>query len=291
MPQKPLPQNFSLIAFMKLTRFGNLIIIALAQYFVAIFLIHSPLGYAFFLWDIKLHLLALSTIIIAAAGYIINDYYDVKIDFINKPERVVVGKILKRRAVMIAHTVLNFIGVAIGLYLSIAIGSIHFLSALLLWWYSNRLKRLPFIGNFAVALLTGLSIYIVAFLYGQHNLLVFIYALYAGAFTLFREIVKDMEDLRGDETFGCKTLPIIWGFRKTKIFLYVLMVLFLVSTIFIGYQIKAQGKFFEYSLLMTLPIVFLIQRIYRADTVAHFAQLSRSIKWIMLAGILSMMLI
>src|SRR5690606_34862812 len=105
--------------------------------------------------DINLLLLVLSTLLIAAAGYIINDYYDVKIDYINKPKRVVVGRILKRRGVMVAHTILNFMGILIGFYLSIWVGIISVGSAFMLWWYSNQLKRLPFIGNFFIAVLTG----------------------------------------------------------------------------------------------------------------------------------------
>src|SRR6187455_1160825 len=156
-------------SLLKLTRFGNLIIIALAQYFTAGFLIGMHT-----LNDVNLFLLSLSTVLIAAAGYIINDYYDVKIDYINKPERVVIGKSITRRFAILFHVLLSVGGISIGLYLSWRLAVINVLSVFLLWLYSNNLKRLPFVGNITVAVLTGLAIYVVDVLYGTQNSLVII---------------------------------------------------------------------------------------------------------------------
>jgi len=128
-------------------RLGNLLIIALAQYLTAIFLAGQYPKWTEYLYDFKLLLLACASMLIAAAGYIINDYYDVKIDYINKPGKVVVGKLLDRRIAMAIHPLLNLAGVTIGFYLSLIIGAINFMCAILLWWYSNHLQRLPFIGN------------------------------------------------------------------------------------------------------------------------------------------------
>ena len=138
------PVSFSLLGFLKLVRPGNLGIVLLTQYMTAIFLAGNESAGWKILMDPKISLLALSSILIASAGYIINDYYDVKIDFINKPQKVVVGKLLKRKFVIISHPILNFAGIAIGFYLSIPIGVIHLTAAILLWWYSNHLQRLPF---------------------------------------------------------------------------------------------------------------------------------------------------
>ena len=144
-------RRLTISGLLKITRFWNLLIIGLAQYFAALFLEqHASLT------DWRLFILSASTILIAAAGYIINDYYDVKIDLINKPERVVIGKEVNRRFALLFHSLLSLTGVALGFILNWKIGAINFMSAFLLWWYSNDLKRQPFIGNFVVALLTGL---------------------------------------------------------------------------------------------------------------------------------------
>ena len=228
-----------------------------------------------------------STLMLAAAGYIINDYYDVKIDYINKPERVIVGRILKRRVAMIWQVGLNFAGIAIGFFLSPWIGLVHCFSAFLLWFYSNQLKRLPFVGNFAIALLTGMSVLVVALLFKEQNWLIFTYACFAFGITLVREIIKDMEDLKGDETFGCKTLPIVWGIRKTKQFVFFLLLLFVASIIF--FVVKAENPvLYRYFMVMIVPTVIFIVYFSRADTKKKFATLSTFCKLFILSGIISM---
>jgi 4-hydroxybenzoate polyprenyltransferase len=269
-------------SLLRLTRFGNLLIIGFAQYFSAAFLINLST-----ITDFRLFLLASSTILIAAAGYIINDYYDIKIDYINKPDRVVIGKSIPRRFAILFHTTFSIVGIGIGLYLSWQIAVVHFLSVFLLWWYSNNLKRLPFVGNFSIAFLTALSIYIVSMLYHSANPLITIYAVFAFFMTLVREIIKDMEDLKGDSTFGCKTLPIVWGYRKTKQFLYVILIAFCITVVLLDFVYTALPSIYFISFLF-FPLAWLVVRLYNADTVKDFEHLSRFCKIIMLLGILSM---
>ena len=269
-------------SLLKLTRFGNLVIIGITQYFTAAFLVHRST-----LDDARLFLLSVSTVLIAAAGYIINDYYDVKIDYINKPERVVIGKNIPRRYAILFHVVLSGIGIAIGLLLSWRIAALNVLSAFLLWLYSNNLKRLPFIGNFSVAFLTGLSVWIVDLLYRHDSALIVIYASFAFFMTLVREIIKDMEDLKGDNTFGCRTLPIVWGLRRTKFVIYFILAVFALTVILINQFYEALPL--EYFLIfLFIPLLILLYRLIRADTTRDFAALSTFCKIIMLLGILSM---
>lgn len=269
-------------SLIKLTRFGNLIIIGLAQYFTAGFLVgvHT-------LDDIRLFLLSTSTVLIAAAGYVINDYYDVKIDYINKPERVVIGKSITRRYAILFHVVLSGMGILLGLYISWRIAALNVVSVFLLWLYSNSLKRLPFVGNFTVALLTGLSIWIVDVLYRTGSPLIVIYASFAFFITLVREIIKDMEDLKGDNTFGCKTLPIVWGLRRTKLVIYFILSIFSVTVVVLNHFYKALPLEY-YFIFFFIPLLWMIYRLVRADTKKDFTILSGFCKVIMLLGILSM---
>ena len=174
-------QPFTLAALFKITRFWNLVIIGFAQFFAAYFLVGQ-----YTVLDWRLYILSVSTVMIAAGGYIINDYYDIKIDLINKPERVVVGKSMRRRYALLFHTVLSIMGVAFGLLLNWKIGIVNFLSGFLLWWYSNFLKRQPFVGNAAVAVLTGVSVYVVALLFDPFNKLILAYAIFSFSITLLR---------------------------------------------------------------------------------------------------------
>lgn len=269
------------ISFLRLTRVWNLLILALSQYFTAVMLISAKT-----MLDLRLFLLVASTVLIAAGGYVINDYYDIKIDLVNKPQRVVIGQGITRRYALLFHTLLTVSGVAAGFYLGWRIGAINFASGFLLWWYSNDLKRQPFIGNLVVAILTGISIVIVDALYGTGDPLVFIYGMFAFFMTLIREIIKDMEDVKGDNTFGCRTLPIIWGIRRTKWLIYMVLI------VFIGSVIIANNHFMElplyYLLFLFVPLLLLLIILIRADTKKTFSQLSNLCKMIMLLGVLSM---
>jgi len=280
---------YFLAGLLKITRIWNLLIIALAQYFTALFLASGEASLDTVFFSPRLFLMTSASVLIAAAGYIINDYYDVKIDLINKPRRVVIGRELRRRVAMFFHILFSLSGIMIGFTLSWKVGVINMFSAGLLWLYSNQLKRLPFVGNFSVALLTGLSIYIVHFIFPGGHTLVIAYAAFAFSFTMIREIIKDMEDVRGDTAFGCRTLPVIWGIRRTKWVIYGLSVLFVLTLCLLSYLYigKALALF---SVGLVFPLTFLAYRLSRADTMKEFGFLSKYCKYVMLAGILSMIL-
>jgi 4-hydroxybenzoate polyprenyltransferase len=276
-----------ILALFRLTRFWNLAIIAFAQYFTAYFLFHQGL---LVFTDFWLFLIVASTVMIAAAGYIINDYYDIKIDLINKPDRMVIGKTITHRYAIFFHTVISVIGVGMGLLINWKVGAVNFISVFLLWLYSNNLKRLPLIGNLVVSLLTGLSIFLLSFLYEQYLPLVMTYSLFAFFMTLIREIVKDMEDMKGDTTFGCRTLPIVWGIRKTKSFLYGTILVFSFLVLWLDYQ-QLKISWIYFIPLLFVPMSLLFYRLLKADTKKEFYQLSQLCKIIMLLGICSMIFV
>ena len=278
--------SLNLKSLLQVMRWPNLLIIVLTQYFTAIFLIGDLNNWKDYLYDYRLFLLSLSTALIAAAGYIINDYYDIKIDYINKPEKVIIGKIIKRRVALAIHLGLNLIALAIGIFLSIWIGLIHFISIFLLWFYSNHLKRLPLIGNLIVAVLTGATVLILSLLYDS-GIIVFVYALFAFSITLIREIIKDMEDLKGDANFGCRTLPVIWGIRKSKRFLYLIIIGFLASLFIMISEIK-NPYLNQYFILFLIPMFYFTFKLVKSDSRKNFSFLSNFCKLLMITGILSM---
>ncbi len=278
------PANFSLIGFLKLTRTSNLIIVAFTQIFAAYFILGLPTDE---LLTLNFVMLVFSTGSIAAAGYVINDYYDIKIDMVNKPGRVVIGTKLKRRSAMGLHFLLNIVAFVMGYLIKPEIALIHLTSAILLWWYSNDLKRRPFWGNFIVALLTAATVLIVGVFSNQMTWLLWLYSGFAFFFTLWREIIKDMEDRFGDEEFGCKTLPIIWGLRKTKKFVIGLMTGFTLILLSLNYPFENKGKLI-YLMIVILSEIILAVQLLRADKVAEFRNVSTLNKAIIILGILSM---
>ena len=158
-----------------------------------------------------------------------------------------------------------------------------------LWLYSNALKRLPFVGNFSIAVLTALSIYLPAVAFPPAKSILILFCLFAFWISLIREIVKDMEDMRGDARHGCKTLPIVWGIRKTKILLYIIGVLFLIT--FAGASIWLPKLWVVSAIFLAFPLLYLFMELKKADTTKAFNRISIICKWIMLGGLSTIFLI
>ena len=284
---RPIPVSDYIGGILRLVRVQNLLIVVGTQYLARVALVGPREDWPRLLLDPDLLVLTLSTVCIAAAGYIINDYFDIKIDIVNKPERVVIGRYLKRRWAITAHQVLNVIGCLLGLTLSRWVFAVDVLSVSLLWFYSANLKRQPFIGNLVVAFLTALSLIVMAVYYRQNVNLLVVYAAFAFVVTVVREVIKDMEDIRGDARYGCRTLPIVWGIRRAKYLLYVITAAF-IATLFLtadSWQNPRLGWMF---MLLLIPVAWLVYRLVWADTRREFAYLSSLCKLIMLMGVLTM---
>lgn len=275
-------------------RWQNLAIIVFTQYFTRFFLIRDkPLSFSHLLEIIlakNIFLISLSTVLIAASGYIINDYYDIKIDLVNKPYRVIIGRYVKRRWALAIHQIFNGLGILLGLFISRKVALVNLSAVFCLWLYANQLKRLAFWGNFMVAILTGFSLLILAVYYPGHQREVWVYAIFSFFITLIREIIKDMEDVKGDEKHGCRTLPIIWGIARTKLLVYVLIASFITTLFILATQLPNQRIAYIF-LVMMLPVGFLTYKLVYADKPKDFAFLSDACKIIMLIGVLTMIFV
>lgn len=274
------------MTFLNLIRYKNLLILALTQVMVRYFLLAKKI----FFIDDNFWLLLIATISIAAAGYIINDYFDVKIDIINKPKAVIVGDKIKRRTAIFLHQLFNMIGLFVGLMLGKTIFFLNLLSITLLWFYSERYKKKAFVGNLMIAFLAGLSLMIVAVFYDTAYQLIGVYAFFAFLVTLIREITKDVQDINGDKQNACRTLPIIWGIKKTKILLYCLIAIFAFSLLIVAQFTKKQEILIMLALLL-ISVLLLVYRLIAANNAKDFDFLSQLCKIMMLLGIGSMAVI
>ncbi|RYY48836.1 MAG: ubiquinone biosynthesis protein UbiA [Chitinophagaceae bacterium] len=303
------------IAFFKLIRWPNLFFIALTQ---------SLFYYCVFeqlLLDPALHpqhhllfsLLVSASVLIAAAGYIINDYFDLQIDIVNKPGKVVVDKIIKRRWTIVWHWLLSGIGLLLSFYVSRQIGNwlIGFVNVgcvLLLWFYSTTFKKKLLSGNIIIAALTAWVVLVVYFFCGasfniwsrsNNNFneprffkFTLLYAGFAFIVSLIREVIKDLEDREGDAQYNCKTMPIVWGVPAAKVFAAVWLVVAIAALSIVQLYAWQSGWWWivGYSVLFTIiPLIIILQKLYKASSVADYHQLSTAIKLVMLTGILSML--
>jgi 4-hydroxybenzoate polyprenyltransferase len=294
--------------YLNLIRYQNLLLLALMQLMIRFgFLKLQSITLA--LTNPQYILLVVSTILIAAAGYVINNIFDQETDLQNKPNKVVVGKSISETQAYNLYAVLNITGVAIGFYLSNAIGkpgfaSIFILIAASLYLYATSLKQILLIGNLIVALLLCFSIIIVGIfdLYPilnpenqQHlsNLFSILldYSIFAFMINLLREIVKDIEDYYGDSNQGMRTLPIVLGIsRTTKLvfflsFVPIFILLKYINTYFIANDLQFATIYFL--LFIVGPLVYFSIKIWNAKTTKDFHHLSTILKLTILFGVLS----
>ncbi|HEX8507631.1 MAG TPA: geranylgeranylglycerol-phosphate geranylgeranyltransferase [Hymenobacter sp.] len=293
----PPPAEQLRTALPTLVRWPNLLIMLLCLALVRAGLLLPELPLRLSLLAPRFGLLVLAALLVAAAGYIINDYYDVKIDAINRPDRLVIGRVVRRRKAMLAHVLMSGTGVLLAAWLHPVLGAVTLGTALLLWGYSARFKRLALVGNASIATLTAALVLLpelqLQLARNDGHSVVWPYALAAFLLTMVREIVKDVEDMRGDAQHGCRTLPLVVGVARTKwvtgFFLGCLGLLTMGAT----YRLLVNGHWplgTWLLLLVLLPMAQLARLLIRADRRRHFKHLSAWCKGIMLAGVLSMVL-
>ncbi len=295
--------------YLKLIRYQNLLLLAFMQ-------LLFRYGFLTFQSVLSLNhwqygLLVLSTVLIAAAGYVINDILDQETDSDN--DKAIVGKFISEKAAYNLYFILNITGVGIGYYLANVIEKPSFAGAFIiisatLYMYATSLKQMLLIGNIIVALLLSFSVIIIGLFdllpatyegnqaeMGVIFSILIDYAIFAFIINLIREIVKDMEDVDGDYNSGMSTLPITIGLPKTS---KIAGALGIIATLILLWYINDNLMFSKlyyavvYGLLFVVaPMIFFVVKIWNAKEKEEFHSLSKVLKWIMFFGILSILAI
>jgi len=303
-----------MLSFIKLIRVPNLIIIVLTQYLTR-FCILQPLlksqGISLQFSELDFFLLVLSTILIAGAGYIINDYFDLKIDNINKTEKIIIGRNISIKNSIILYVLMNIIAIGVGFYISQKVGNIKYVLifvfiGFLLLFYSAKYKNKFLTGNLIVSFLSAFVIIIVwiyeilalgknqisiASQWEVMKLLVLGYSIFAFLVSLAREIIKDIQDVEGDRTFGCRTIPVVVGITNSKLIVVGITILTMLILAYGQYLFFIYENNFIcfYFILVQLLFVYLIYTLIKANEIKDFRFTGNLSKLIMLAGILSML--
>lgn len=337
------------VSFLKLIRFENLLIIFATQYLFRYFVFNSlfldankqlidyfskngriaPFNFGLQLLPLDFFLLSLSTVMIAAAGYIINDYFDLKTDRINRPTSIIIDNGIKRRVAMLAHLIINCIGILIGFYIGYKVGNyklgmIHVFAAGLLWFYSTNFKKIFFLGNLIVAFLTGLVPLVVAIfethLLNHRSQITFIlepvykefisiweisfnrpiyfaagFASFAVLCSLMREIVKDMKGFIGDLETGGQSIPIKLGYTNTKTIVQTINLFTISLLLYVGwYFLKTYNdsiSIIYIVLTLVLPLIVFSFVLIKSNSSKKFNQSIIFLNFVMLFGILYSLII
>lgn len=280
--------------------------------FAVILPLHQYTGTFPLLTSWQYMLLILSTVLIAAGGYVINDYFDVPIDRYNKPDKMIVTKHISEEGAFYLYLALTALGFISALVVVISLGRYglifyQIISIAILWMYAQSFKKMFLVGNILVSFLAGLAIIVLAmyeinvdaieskvesalFMNGLLKIAL-AYSLFAFVSTFIREIIKDIEDIEGDKRCGAQTIPIKLGLNPTKGILLVLMVILLAS---IAYFLPALYKgneavpFLYIITLLILPLIYMMIILIIAKTKADFNKLSFTLKLFMLSGMMTM---
>lgn len=294
-------------AIVNMLRVPNLLIIALTFIFLR-YLVFIPV-YTTFSIAIKTGslyfiLMVTATILIAVAGYVSNDFFDVVTDKVNKPKKQYIGTLMSPGSALATAISLSFAAVIFSLWLTWLLKSwipavILLLALSVTWWYAIQLKKSFLWGNIAVSCMTAGTIAMAWLIEKQYTkvqdepatiitTIISAISIFAFLLSLLREIVKDMEDIEGDKLIKCRSLPIVLGIPFTKTILLILVVFTIMLLVIAQIYLLPNNRFIAIiwlSICVEFPLIYFIYSLKKAQEKIEFHRLSTMLKWIMLGGI------
>ncbi|MGB3344598.1 MAG: geranylgeranylglycerol-phosphate geranylgeranyltransferase [Aequorivita sp.] len=288
-------QKLFLLKFFSLfsvVRGYNILVIVLAQYLASIYILAPDLPVREVLFDLNLLMLVLASSSAIASGYIINSFYDSEKDLINRPRKTMLDKLVSQRTKLSAYFVLNFLSVIFASYVSFRAVLFFSIYIFMLWFYSHKLKKFPFVGNFTAAILAIVPFFAVFVHYANFDVVIFVHATFLFLIISMRELVKDLENLTGDLTHGYHTIPVVYGERTSKRMLTLLSVLTLVPIILLITKFKSEIGYMDYYFYASIVglAVFLTVLWYSKNKI-HYILLHNILKFAIVLGVFSIVLI
>ncbi|TYA53091.1 geranylgeranylglycerol-phosphate geranylgeranyltransferase [Formosa maritima] len=268
----------------------NILIIVIAQYLASIYILAHNKSLKEVVLDLNLFMLVMASSAVIAGGYIINNFYDSEKDLINRPQKSMLDRLVSQNTKLSFYFVLNFIAVVLSSYVSFRAVIFFSIYIFAIWFYSHKLKKLPFIGNLTSDILTITPFFIVFIYYKNFETVVFVHAMFLFLIISMRELTKDLENMKGDLAQNYLTIPIVYGENVSKIMLTVLILLTLIPIyLLVNYfNVGYMSYYFYFSLL--LLILFLVL-LWKSKSKTHYLILHNILKLIIVAGVFSLSLI
>ncbi|MDC1371942.1 geranylgeranylglycerol-phosphate geranylgeranyltransferase [Flavobacteriaceae bacterium] len=281
---------YKFISLFSVIRLYNIFIIIIAQYFTSIFIISIDTSISSILFDFQLFLLILSSSIAIASGYIINNFYDYEKDLINKPIKSKIDKVIRKRTKLSLYITLNFLCIYTSSLVSWRAVLFFSIYIFVIWLYSHKLKRILFIGNIVSSLLSVIPFFIILIYYKNFELIIFLYAIFLFIIVYMREIIKDLENIKGDFTLDYRTIPVVYGEKSSKYLLSIVSLLTL-AIIYILLSGFDTGMMFYYYYFSIAVLLFFIIVLWKYDSKKYYNFLHNLLKFLIVLGVLSIVLI
>lgn len=275
---------------LSLIRWYSILTVVVAQYLAALYLLNDGQDKLELLLDPYLHLSVVATAFIIASGFIINSFYDLERDTVNRPDKVIFSRLVSQTTCLNVYFFFNTVGVVLSFYVSKKVMLFNFLFSVALWFYSHKLKKKAFLGELSAAILTLAPFFVVIVYYRAFSFDLFLYLSFIGLVVLIREVVKDILSEKGDIIFGYETLPIKIGVGQTKMILGLLMV---TTAIPFGVLFYLQGftLVMGYFFMGELLVIWSGYLLYKAQEKRDFELLNNIYKFLTIAGVLSIPLV
>jgi len=279
-----------LFSLFSVVRGYNILIIVLAQYLSSIYILAKDTSLKEVILDPKLATLVFATSLVIAAGYIINNFYDSEKDLINRPKKTMLDRLVSQNTKLSGYFVLNFLTVILASYVSFK--AVLFFSSyiFMIWFYSHKLKRYPFIGNLIASSLAIAPFFIVFVYYRNFDTVIFFHGLFLALIISIREITKDLENIKGDLTLNYKTIPVAYGIKTTKLILSALIVLTLITSIVLAAFFEV-GKMHYYFYFATVLLLYYSIKLWLSTKKADYVLLHNLLKFVIVIGAFSIVLI
>jgi len=268
----------------------NILFIVIAQYLTSIFILAPQLAVKEILFDANLFMLVLASSSAIAAGYIINNFYDSDKDLINRPRKTMLDRLVSQRTKLTSYFIINFLSVIFASYVSFRAVVFFSLYIFGIWFYSHKLKKYPFVGNLVAATLAVIPFFAVFIYYKNFAMVIFVHATFLFLIIAMRELVKDLENIKGDLAHNYRTIPVVYGEKTSKKMLTILGVLTLIPSYFLitKFNIGYMNYFFFGSVLALIGFVFTL---WKSNKKLHYIILHNILKFIIVAGVISIPLI
>ncbi|PWH83505.1 ubiquinone biosynthesis protein UbiA [Algibacter marinivivus] len=268
----------------------NILVVVVAQYLTAIYILAHDKPVKQVVFDINLLMLVLASASTIAGGYIINSFYDSEKDLINRPIKSRLDRLVSQNTKLSFYFTLNFLAVIMASYVSFK--AVIFFSVYIfgIWFYSHKLKKLPFIGNLTSAVLTITPFFAIFMYYKNFDTVIFVHAIFLFLMISMRELTKDLENIKGDIVQNYVTIPVAHGEKTSKTILTLLAVLTLIPMCLLLFYFEVGYMYLFFYLSLFLLIVFLIL-LWRSSTKVQYLILHNILKFIILAGVFSILLI
>ena len=268
----------------------NILVVVIAQYLASVYILAHDKPLKTVLLDLNLLMLVLASSATIAAGYIINNFYDSEKDLINRPNKSKLDRLISQNTKLSFYFVLNFTAVVMASYVSF--NAVLFFSVYIfgIWFYSHKLKKLPFIGNLTSAILTITPFFAIFLYYKNFESVIFVHAIFLFLMISMRELTKDLENMKGDLLLGYKTIPVVYGEKASKLMLTILIILTSIPIYLLlnTYDVGHMYVFFYLSIILLLIFMLLL---WKSNTKTHYLILHNILKFIILTGVFSIVLI